>query len=297
MNIEQAKSIQLTDYMHSIGCTLIKQQGVSLWYLSPLRAESEPSFKINLNRNEWYDFGAGVGGDIIRLVMELHRTTDVGEVLRILGNKPISHDSLSFRPQESFQCFEDISVKPLENVALLQFLAERKIPADIAAAYCKEVHYKLGSKPYFAIGFENVSGGYELRNKYFKGCISPKAISHIGNTNRSCCLFEGFMDMLSFQTLCRQKGVDLVKYDIVVLNSVGNVSASISPLRNYEQVHCYLDNDSAGQRATAEIGRQLGSKLIDRSLSYALHKDLNDYLCGKPIASEKHIIKPRKMKL
>lgn len=69
MNIEQAKSIELTDYLHSIGCVPIKQQGVSLWYLSPLRAESEPSFKINLNRNEWYDFGAGVGGDIIRLVM------------------------------------------------------------------------------------------------------------------------------------------------------------------------------------------------------------------------------------
>lgn len=297
MNIEQAKSIQLTDYMHSIGCTPCKQQNNNLWYLSPLRAESEPSFKININRNEWYDFGAGVGGDIIRLVMELHRTTDVGEALRILGNKPISYGSFSFRPQDSFQRFEDISVKPLANIALLQFLDERRIPADIAAAYCKEVYYKLSGKPYFAIGFENVSGGYELRNRYFKGCISPKAISHIGNGNRSCCLFEGFVDMLSFQTLCRQKGVNTAKYDTVVLNSVSNISAAISPLRNYEQVHCYLDNDSAGQRATAEISRQLGSKLIDRSPFYALHKDLNDYLCGKPIAPKKPIVKPRKMKL
>lgn len=98
MNIEQAKSIQLTDYMHSIGCVPIKQQGVSLWFLSPLRAESEPSFKVNLNRNEWYDFGIGKGGDLIALVRE-QLQTDVAEALQILSGKTISPNSFSFRQQ------------------------------------------------------------------------------------------------------------------------------------------------------------------------------------------------------
>lgn len=281
MNIEHAKSIQLTDYMHSIGCVPIKQKGVSLWYLSPLRAESEPSFKINLNRNEWYDFGAGVGGDIIRLVMELHRTTDVGEVLRILGNKPISHGSLSFRPQESFQSFENIAVKPLANVALLQFLRERGITDEIATAHSKEVYYKLGGKPYFAVAFENDREGYEIRNKYFKGCISPKAITWRCDFNRACCVFEGFIDFLSFLTICKREGMDVTKYDALILNSVGNIPHALRPLRNYEQVHGYLDNDTAGQRATAELRSLFGEKFTDHSPKYSQYKDLNDYLTGQ----------------
>ena len=32
---------------------------------------------------------------------------------------------------------------------------------------------------YFAVGFPNRSGGYEIRNKLFKGCIAPKDITHI----------------------------------------------------------------------------------------------------------------------
>ena len=56
-------------------------------------------------------------------------------------------------------------------------------------------------KPYFAIGFPNVAGGYEVRNRFFKGCIAPKDISHIrqqGESREKCLVFEGMMDYLSF---------------------------------------------------------------------------------------------------
>ena len=89
MTIELAKLIQLTDYLQSIGFAPCKQQNNNLWYLSPLRDESTPSFKVNIARNQWYDFGIGKGGDIIALVMELH-CTDVAGALRILDNKPIA---------------------------------------------------------------------------------------------------------------------------------------------------------------------------------------------------------------
>jgi hypothetical protein len=59
MNIAEAKNIPLADYLQSFGITPCKRQGNSLWYYSPFRQETEPSFKINLVRNEWYDFGAG----------------------------------------------------------------------------------------------------------------------------------------------------------------------------------------------------------------------------------------------
>ena len=88
----------------------------------------------------------------------------------------------------------------------------------------------------FAIAFPNISGGYEIRNRYFKGCIAPKEISHIrqsGEQRNTCFVFEGFMDYLSFLTLrlesCPQCP-DFDRQDYMVLNSVANVSKALYPL-------------------------------------------------------------------
>ncbi len=39
---------------------------------------------------------------------------------------------------------------------------------------CSEAHFTHNGKRYFAIAFPNISGGYEIRNRYFKGCIAPR---------------------------------------------------------------------------------------------------------------------------
>ena len=57
MNIEIAKQINLADYLHCLGYSPVKQQGINLWYKSPFREESEASFKVNTEREQWYDFG------------------------------------------------------------------------------------------------------------------------------------------------------------------------------------------------------------------------------------------------
>ena len=72
MKIEDVKQIPIADYLHSLGYSPVKQQGNGLWYKSPLREEHEPSFKVNTDRNLWYDFGAGKGGNIIALAKELY---------------------------------------------------------------------------------------------------------------------------------------------------------------------------------------------------------------------------------
>ena len=69
MNIEDVKQIPIADYLHSLGYSPVKQQGNGLWYKSPLREEHEPSFKVNTDRNLWYDFGAGKGGNIIATLL------------------------------------------------------------------------------------------------------------------------------------------------------------------------------------------------------------------------------------
>ena len=82
MNIQEIKTIKLQDFLANLGYTPIKQQGNKLWYLSPFRQESHASFKVNAERNQWYDFGIGKGGNIIDLAELLYKSSDVSYLIR-----------------------------------------------------------------------------------------------------------------------------------------------------------------------------------------------------------------------
>ena len=243
MDIQTAKQIKIADYLHSLGFSPVKQQGINLWYKSPLREETEASFKVNTERNQWYDFALGKGGNIIALAQDLYCSDHVPFLLqRIEEQTPrIRPVSFSFGKQSSSEpSFQQLEIVPLSSPFLLTYLQERGINIALAKRECSEAHFTHNGKRYFAIAFPNVSGGYEIRNRYFKGCIAPKEISHIrqsGTARETCYVFEGFMDYLSFLTLRLEncpKYPELDRQDYMVLNSVANVSKALYPLGNYE---------------------------------------------------------------
>ena len=262
MDIQTAKQIRIADFLYSLGHSPVKQQGINLWYKSPLREETEPSFKENAVRNQWDDIAIGQA----RLI------------------RPVS---FSFGKQSfSEPSFQQLDIVLLASPALLAYLQERGINTALAKRECKEARFTHNGKRYFAIAFPNISGGYEIRNRYFKGCIAPKEISHIrqsGKPRSACYVFEGFMDYLSFLTLrlesCPQYP-DFDRQDYMVLNSVTNVSKALYPLGSYERIHCFLDNDRAGMEALQQIRKEYDSTrhIRDASQIYCGCKDLNEYL-------------------
>ena len=207
MDIQTAKQIRIADFLYSLGHSPVKQQGINLWYKSPLREETEPSFKINTERNQWYDFAIGKGGNIIALAQELYYSDYVPYLLQKIEEQTphIRPVSFSFGKQSfSEPSFQELDIVQLTSPALLAYLQERGINTALAKRECKEARFTHNGKRYFAIAFPNISGGYEIRNRYFKGCIAPKEISHIrqsGKPRSACYVFEGFMDYLSFLTL------------------------------------------------------------------------------------------------
>ena len=294
MNTNEAKRIRIEEYLHSLGYSPVRRQGNSLWYKSPFRDECEPSFKVNTERNLWYDFGASKGGNIIALAQELYASDSLPYLLEKIAEQApnVRPVSFSFGGQPfSKPSFRQLEAVPLSSPALFSYLRQRGINTELAKRECCEVRYQTDGKPYFAVGFPNRSGGYEIRNKFFKGCIAPKDITHIRQTEpgETCCLFEGFMDYLSFLTL-RQAGHPdrpaLDGQDYIVLNSVSNLSKALRLLGNYKRIHCFLDNDRAGLEALREIQREYGSRVRDASPVYSGYKDLNDYLNGKKLSQQ-----------
>ena len=289
MDIQTAKQIRIADFLHSLGYSPVKQQGINLWYKSPLREETEASFKVNTERTQWYDFALGKGGGIIELASHLYATDYIPYILERIAEQTqhIRPVSFSFGKQSfSEPSFQQLEIVQLASPALLSYLQERGINIVLAKRECSEAHFTHNGKRYFAIAFPNISGGYEIRNRYFKGCIAPKEISHIKQpekTRETCYVFEGFMDYLSFLTL-RQESCpnypELDGQDYIVLNSVSNVSKALYPLGSYERIHCFFDNDRAGMEALRQIRMEYGRDLYirDASQTYSGCKDLNEYL-------------------
>ena len=274
MEIQHIKQIAITDYMQQQGYAPARVQGIHYWYYSPLRNERTPSFKVNTERNQWYDFGSGEHGDIIDLVCALHRCT-ISEAIRLLsGAKQVAHQEFSFGGKRKFseRKLEILSAQPLSNPYLLRYLAARAIPLPVASAYCSEVLFQNMNRTYYAIGFANDAGGWEIRSPYFKGCIAPKAITTISKGTDVLQIFEGFMDFLSWQTLNPASACDTI-----ILNSLALLPRIQEKIKGYKQVESFLDNDDAG-RKSFEFLKQFCPPIIDGSVRYRTHKDLNEWL-------------------
>jgi hypothetical protein len=280
MNCQQAKNIDIVEFLGLHGFNPIKEKGNDLYYLSPVRdKEKTPSFHVSKSKNKWFDFGTGQGGNIIDLSFELYKTKDLKTVLNKLENLNVSNFSFS-QQQRSVETKEPQiktqKIQELRNRALIEYFRQRKISLATAKKYCKEIYYSTSGKSYFAIGFKNDSGSYELRNKYFKGATGKNITTIKGETSK-LNIFEGFFDFLSALQFL---GVDGLRYKTIVLNSLSNLDKIKETLFSFNEVNLFLDNDSAGEKKK-EFLKNLGLTINDKSSIYKGYKDFNNFLTNK----------------
>ncbi|HYF69061.1 MAG TPA: toprim domain-containing protein [Ohtaekwangia sp.] len=277
MNIKQLNEIPIVEFLEKEGIYPARKVGRNSWYISPIRAkERSPSFKVDDKINRWYDHGIGEGGKLFDLALRLYQTSDVKALIEVLNNHyslPIkSYTARSYSAvREPLISIED--VRPLGfHQALVHYLNSRGIDFNVADQYCKDVTFKLKDKTYFAVGFQNRSGGFELRNSLFKGSSSPKDITIVRNKSDSVNVLEGFMDFLSMLKL----NLSPANHDHLILNSVSFASKSLSILREYKNVKLFLHNDESGVTKTGMIQAELHAE--DLSYLYKSHNDINDLL-------------------
>ncbi len=271
MTLEDIKKISIREYLEQIGISPAKENNRYGMYRSPFREDRDASMKVDYNQNLWIDYGTGEGGSIIDLVSRIEKCS-IGEAIKRLDDKSFSFHGNTVPPkQDSVIKIEE--VLPIETPALIAYLKERSVNIDIAKHYCLEVHYSIAEKSYFAIGFRNDVGGWELRNRYFKGSTTPKNITTINNNNDTVMLFEGFIDFLSYLSLKQNASPTI---DSAILNSLANLPKAIPFLQTHQTIHAFLDNDEAGKQAVQCL-RPICKEVIDQSVFYRNYKDLNDY--------------------
>lgn len=281
------KRYPIVEYLERRGIRPVRKTPAYAMYRSPLREETRPSFKVDTEKNLWIDYAEGRGGSIIDLCMRLEDYT-LSEAICRLGQNVSGNTAHSYSSpkNETPICPKQkemasgtrrlISMSDTLPPHLQEYLTkERCIDLEKAAPFLNCISYEVRGRRYEAIGFANSSGGYELRdNHLFKGTVAPKDITPIfEDMEQPVCLFEGFMDFLSFLSM---KGE--VSNQCLVMNSVSNVARSIHYLneRNITSVRAFLDNDDAGRKAVQEFVNT-GFKVEDMAVYYGDFKDLNDF--------------------
>jgi hypothetical protein len=281
LSFAEAKQIPITEYLARSGFYPTYVRSYNHWYVSPFRTEKEPSFKVDAKKNVWFDYGAWEGGTIIDLEMKFRQCSPY-EALRALSGqaaKPFSiHRTPSKPTGQPEEKLEVLSSGKLVSTELLYYLRSRGIDASLAQHYCVQVEFRIREGTYTAIGFVNRSGGYELRNRWFKGASSPKDISLLVNNQSKLSAFEGFIDFLSAQQINNDEVRQFIKdSDIMVLNSVSLLKRSTSLVRSYAAVSVFFDNDPAGSNAKEYLKTE-SIPFRDASFIYRSHKDVNEYL-------------------
>lgn len=294
MNIKQAKQIPLDALLSHLGYKPTKQIDTQSWYLSPLRSEKTPSFKVNRVRNLWYDFGTGQGGDILDLMRQIEKQDDVPTLLRrianIMGSRaaiiiPMAQDAAA----KSADAITVTSIDEVKSHVLKSYLKRRGIAPSKVASYVKEAHYSIGNKQFYAIAFANDDGGFELRNPWFKGSLGKKAITTLSGASDDVLLFEGYFDFLSYVMRSGRPTAT-----VIVLNSVNMVQHAIDNIGNRpsRSIHVFADNDSAGKHMLQDIQSAFPQRrVVDESVRYAGFKDLNDWHCAEPSRDASRITK------
>ena len=290
---ERARNLSIVKTMASFGHFPSRTTEKEAWFLSPLRSETQASFKVSLILNRWYDHGLGKGGNLLDLIVAMNNCS-IKEALELLSNES---DLFSFQQpilkNKITPKIEVFEVKPIQHQAIIQYLVSRKIRLEMALLYCNEIWYRLKGKKYFALGLKNHLEGWELRNKYFKNSSSPKSYSYLNNHSDRLIILEGMFDLLSMAELFP---LELINSDVIVLNSLSFVEPVSNLFKNYNEVDLYLDNDTAGIKNAEEL-IQKHKNVIDKSDSYKAYKDLNEKLISvKSINKVKSEIKLKKVK-
>ncbi len=311
LTTNEANAIPFKDLLGALGYYPIREEkrGNELWYFSPLRAkEKDASFKVDVKKNLWYDFGGGIRekgdkkGFVLDFIM-MYRNCSVSEAFSFLSSLRIT--KCHFVPQKLSSDnriidYQITSEKPLKDKTYCSYVSgERGINIAIAQKYLIQVTFKKyegQKKDFFGLGMLNKSGGYEIRPigkikgyERFSDNIN-KDITLFRYGYASVSIFEGFFDLLALLTM---KGIYQLKSDVIILHGVGNLSSAVNEIRqlSYSKIYSFFDNDfesKTGDKITNDLFELFGSKVKDMRYLYKGFKDINDKLLNKPLKEKHH---------
>lgn len=277
---ELKESASIVALLNRLGYQPVPKHGRETMYVSMLRDnDRNPSLSVNDKLGVWYDHGSGKGGNIIDLGLAYWPQLTFSQVIEKLRATLAltTVEPRERRPRKAVKIphYMVRETKPIGNHPAITGYLEGRGILDTARNYLSEVYYyvrdeKGRQRNFYSAGWQNDCQAWEVRNRLFKGCMGPKAITFLPGHLRKAALFEGFMDFLSWKTEHPE-----ADHSIIVLNSASLLTEGISKARDFPSVDVFFDRDETGVQATAALLKFL-PYAVDLSGYFDGFKDYND---------------------
>lgn len=230
-----------------------------------------PTGKYAVSPVFFYEFKQGLGGSIVRAVMQLEKKTFYQAVTflfqefcpeaeMVLPERASRTSGKEYRGVKPLMLLE----RPVQNAALTRYYMERGISIYTLRRYAREVHLRYLDRFHIALGLINHCGGWDLRSRHIKIKCGPTGLSSVGAKHpKVVVVVEGMVDLLSYIDLFYPRKLPR-GMRVVSLNSVGNAGKFVEIYGSgTAPVLLALDKDAAGDKATEKLLQQLGPRARD----------------------------------
>lgn len=281
MNINKATKIPIEQVLYWMGVYPQRISGFDIWYINPFNDEKKVTFKINTKLNKWYCYSSGFGGNIVDFIIRKSGCC-VTDALIYLND----FDFFLYFHNHNFKSNDNIidyieKIKPVNHIGLILYLYSRGITKYKSISYLKEIHCFISYKKYFALGFRNDNGGFEVVTKHANICLGIKDITCIDNGSITIRVFEDFFDYLSW------KEIETEISNYMILNSVSLLEKDLKYLNAFSKIELFLKNNFRGNEITLFLMKSFENVIDCRSL-YINYKNLNEYLINQLGSGDKN---------
>ena len=313
--IDELKKIDLYSYFQMTNPNELVSEGNGLYC-----TKTHDSLKMSNGFWNWFSHGVG-GKNAIDFIMEDEKTSFIDAVKILMQRTGIRGDNYVQYVPKTIQKFEKKSQidkqivlpeKNEDNRRVFAYLRSRGIDKEVIN-YCIDNHFLYEEKEHHNVVFL----GYDENNKVKFGCSrasnktrfmmdlkgSSKEYSFrllSKSKSNAIHIFESAIDLLSYATLIKMRGMDFKNFNLISLSGVyqtaRNIEKSKVPVvikkyletnKDINKIILHLDNDSAGRNATEALKLKLEKDYEVKDIPSSFGKDVNDFLIYKIEKNEK----------
>lgn len=254
------EQVTMSMLLSHLGHQPIISTGDELLYRNVLRdAEAVPTLAINTRLGVWFDRITKKSGDIIDFGMTYWSGLSMDQVLEKIGQvctsppKTLDEGVRTGRRRRAVKIpyYHIAETRPLGcNPEITAYLQSRNI-WEISLGQLKEVYYyvvdeKRRRKDFFAAGWQNENGGWEVMGRNFAGCLGLKGMTFIAGDTSSLMLFSDYIDYLGWKYANRT-----AHQSILVMNAPEFLAAAKSRAAKFQDVAVFFNRDQEAKSLSA----------------------------------------------
>jgi hypothetical protein len=275
---DEVNAVDMVSFLESIDVYPTRISYPHYWYRSLLNRKKSSNFRVQRKLNLWNDFDLNEGGTLVEFCQRYYACSEEEVLKKFIGidRVKIVPPVEGRTPKNEAPEISNFQIRPLLSRPLLVFVSSRRILTSVAQTYCGEGHYQMGEREYYAVSFENRSGGFDLQSKFYRGHVGPTDYTYFDNKATLLLAFVDFLDFLSFQTICNNQPIPTA--DFLILNSTGILDECQDVICRHQKALLYFPNSTAGAKAV-ERASSWNESIVDQRAIYKDYGSLNQWLC------------------